>query len=309
MTNSSLQALRENLEKVILGKPEAVEHLLIALLGGGHILMEDVPGVGKTTLARALSLSVKGCFSRIQFTPDLLPADVLGVTIYNSRSQEFEFKKGPVFANVLLADEINRASPRTQSALLQAMSEARATVDGVTYDLEPPFMVLATQNPVEFHGTYPLPEAQLDRFMLQTGLGYPTPDVEVQVLFQQSETHPLERLEPVVEKDTILELQRQATQVKVDESLARYMVSLVEATRGHPSISIGASPRGSLALFRAGRARALLHNRDYVLPDDVKALAGPVLGHRLVLDVKARYSGVRSIDVVGEILGEIAVPA
>jgi MoxR-like ATPase len=302
-------ALRGNLEKVILGKPEAVEHLLIALIAGGHILMEDVPGVGKTTLARALSLSLEGRFSRIQFTPDLLPADVLGVTIYNSQTQDFEFKKGPVFANVLLADEINRASPRTQSALLQAMSESRATVDGTTYELEAPFMVIATQNPVEFHGTYPLPEAQLDRFMLQTSLGYPTPEVEVQVLFDQSKTHPLQSLQPVVDGDTVVELQKQAAEVKVEESIARYMVSLVEATRGHASISVGASPRGSLALFRASRARALMQERDYVLPDDVKALARSVLGHRLVLDVKARYSGVKPEDVVQEILSETTVPS
>ena len=188
---------------MILGKPEAVEHLLIALLAGGHILMEDVPGVGKTTLARALSLSLRGGFSRIQFTPDLLPADVLGVSIYNAQSQSFEFKKGPIFANVLLADEINRASPRTQSALLQAMSESRATIDGTTYELGAPFTVIATQNPVEFHGTYPLPEAQLDRFLLQTSLGYPTPEVEVQVLFEQSKTHPLENLEPVLDGEDV----------------------------------------------------------------------------------------------------------
>lgn len=309
MKSPSIVALRGNLEKVILGKPQAVEHLLIALIAGGHILMEDVPGVGKTTLARALSLSLSGCFSRIQFTPDLLPADVLGVTIYNSHEQDFEFKKGPVFANVLLADEINRASPRTQSALLQAMSESQATVDGVTHELEAPFMVIATQNPVEFHGTYPLPEAQLDRFMLQTSLGYPSPEVEVQVLFDQSRSHPLESLESVADGETVVQLQNEAAEVKVEESVARYMVSLVEATRGHPSISIGASPRGSLALFRASRARALMHDRDYVLPDDVKTLAQPVLSHRLVLDVKARYSGVRAQDVVQEIVGETAVPS
>jgi len=309
MSEKTIHALRNNLQKVILGKPEAVDHLLIALLAGGHILLEDVPGVGKTTLARALSLSVEGNFSRIQFTPDLLPADVLGVTIYNSKSQEFEFKRGPVFANVLLADEINRASPRTQSALLQAMSEARATVDGTTYDLDPPFLVIATQNPVEFHGTYPLPEAQLDRFLLQTSIGYPTPEVEVQVLFDQSTVHPLENLKPVVDGTKVVELQNEAAKVKVEESVARYMVTLVEATRGHPSVTIGASPRGSLALFRGSRGRALMEGRDYVLPDDVKALASPILSHRLVLDVKARYSGVRAGDVVEEIVNETPVPS
>ncbi len=294
---------------MILGKPEAVEHLLIALLAGGHILMEDVPGVGKTTLARALSLSLRGGFSRIQFTPDLLPADVLGVSIYNAQSQSFEFKKGPIFANVLLADEINRASPRTQSALLQAMSESRATIDGTTYELGAPFTVIATQNPVEFHGTYPLPEAQLDRFLLQTSLGYPTPEVEVQVLFEQSKTHPLESLEPVLDGEDVVMLQNQAAEVKVEESVARYMVSLVEATRRHPAVSVGASPRGSLALFRACRARALMQGRDFVLPDDVKALARVTLSHRLVLDVKARYSGIQSQDIVQEILSQTSVPS
>lgn len=294
---------------MILGKPEAVEHLLIALLAGGHILMEDVPGVGKTTLARALSLSLRGGFSRIQFTPDLLPADVLGVSIYNAQSQSFEFKKGPIFANVLLADEINRASPRTQSALLQAMSESRATIDGTTYELGAPFTVIATQNPVEFHGTYPLPEAQLDRFLLQTSLGYPTPEVEVQVLFEQSKTHPLENLEPVLDGEDVVRLQNQAAEVKVEESVARYMVSLVEATRRHPAVSVGASPRGSLALFRACRARALMQGRDFVLPDDVKALARVTLSHRLVLDVKARYSGIQSQDIVQEILSQTSVPS
>ena len=292
-----------------MGKPEAVDHLLIALLAGGHILMEDVPGVGKTTLARALSLSLRGRFSRIQFTPDLLPADVLGVSIYNAQTQNFEFKKGPIFANVLLADEINRASPRTQSALLQVMSESRATIDGTTHELGAPFMVIATQNPVEFHGTYPLPEAQLDRFLLQTGLGYPTPEVEVKVLFDQSKVHPLEKLEPVLDGEDVVALQNKVTDVKGEESVARYMVSLVEATRSHPAISVGASPRGSLALFRACRARAFMQGRDYVLPDDVKALASVTLSHRLVLDVKARYSGIQSQDIIKEILSQTAVPS
>lgn len=305
----SIEKLRQNLEKVILGKPQAVEHLLVALLAGGHVLMEDVPGVGKTTLARALSRSVEGRFSRIQFTPDLLPADVLGVSVYNASNGEFDFKQGPVFANVLLADEINRASPRTQSALLQAMSEAQATVDGTTYELEAPFMVIATQNPVEFHGTYPLPEAQLDRFLLQTSLGYPSPEIEVEVLFGQSKAHPLEDLDSVLSGKQVVELQTQTAEVKVEKSVARYMVDLVEATRGHPSISVGASPRGSLGLFRGCRARAFLNGRDYVLPDDVKALAGVTLAHRLVLDVKARYSGVSSQDVVEEIVSKTPVPA
>jgi MoxR-like ATPase len=286
-----------------------VEHLLISLLAGGHILMEDVPGVGKTTLARALSLSIEGRFSRIQFTPDLLPADVLGISIYNSANQEFEFKKGPVFTNILLADEINRASPRTQSALLQAMSESSATIDGTTYEFSAPFMVIATQNPVDFHGTYPLPEAQLDRFLLQTDLGYPNPEQEVDILFEQSETHPLERIEPVITLAQIVELQKAAATVKVEREVARYMVDLVERTRRHPSVAVGSSPRGSLALFRGSRARAMLEGRSFVLPDDVQALAPVVLSHRLMMDVKARYSGATGREVVDQLLSETPVPA
>lgn len=304
-----VQAIRSNLEKVILGKPLAVQHLLIGLLAGGHVLMEDVPGVGKTTLARALARTVDGQFSRIQFTPDLLPADILGVSIYSAASQQFDFRKGPIFANILLADEINRASPRTQSALLQAMGEADATVDGTTHALPSPFMVIATQNPVESHGTYPLPEAQLDRFLLQTSLGYPEPEVEVDVLFGQSQTHPLESLQTCVTGEQILELQQQVTEVKVERSVARYMVALAEASRRHSAVSIGASPRGSLSLFRSSRARAYLEGRDYCLPDDVKAVAVATLAHRISLDLKARYSGITNADVIQDLLSQTKVPA
>ncbi|MFN8607100.1 MAG: MoxR family ATPase [Vulcanimicrobiota bacterium] len=302
-------AIRANLEKVILGKPLAVYHLMIGLLAGGHVLMEDVPGVGKTTLARALALTVDGQFSRIQFTPDLLPADILGVSIYSAETQRFDFRKGPIFANILLADEINRASPRTQSALLQAMGESDATVDGETYALPNPFLVIATQNPVEYHGTYPLPEAQLDRFLLQTSLGYPSPEVEVDILFDQARTHPLEALQPCVTGQQVLELQRQVQEVKVERSVAQYVVALVEASRRHAALAVGASPRGSLSLFRSSRARAYLEGRDYVLPDDVKAMAVATLAHRLSLNVKSRYAGLSSSQVVEELLRQTPVPA
>lgn len=307
--HQQVQAIRTNLEKVILGKPAAVYHLLVGMLAGGHVLMEDVPGVGKTTLARALARTVDGQFSRIQFTPDLLPADILGVSIYSAATQQFDFRKGPIFANILLADEINRASPRTQSALLQAMGEADATVDGTTYALPHPFMVIATQNPVEYHGTYPLPEAQLDRFLLQTSLGYPDPEVEVDVLYGQARTHPLESLQSCVSGQQVVALQEQVNEVKVERPVARYMVGLVEATRAHPAVSVGASPRGSLSLFRSSRARAFLEGRDYVLPDDVKAMAVPTLAHRLSLDVKSRYSGTSTTQVVEELLRQVKVPS
>lgn len=304
-----VSAIRANLEKVILGKPQAVYHLMIGLLAGGHVLMEDVPGVGKTTLARALALTVDGQFSRIQFTPDLLPADILGVSIYSAETQRFDFRKGPIFANILLADEINRASPRTQSALLQAMGESDATVDGETYALPHPFLVIATQNPVEYHGTYPLPEAQLDRFLLQTSLGYPSAEVEVDILFGQAKTHPLETLKACVSGEQVLELQRQVQEVKVERSVAQYVVALVEASRRHSALAVGASPRGSLSLFRSSRARAYLEGRDYVMPDDVKAMAVATLAHRLSLNVKSRYAGVTSGQVVEELLNQTAVPA
>lgn len=302
-------AIRANLEKVILGKPVAVYHLMIGLLAGGHVLMEDVPGVGKTTLARALALTVDGHFSRIQFTPDLLPADILGVSIYSAETQRFDFRKGPIFANILLADEINRASPRTQSALLQAMGEADATVDGETYALPTPFLVIATQNPVEYHGTYPLPEAQLDRFLVQTSLGYPSQEVEVDMLFDQAQTHPLESLKACVTTAEVQELQKQVQEVKVDRSVAQYVVALVEASRRHSALAVGASPRGSISLFRSSRARAYLEGRDYVLPDDVKAMAVATLAHRLSLNVKSRYAGVTSSQVVEELLRQTPVPA
>jgi MoxR-like ATPase len=304
-----LVLLREALGRVILGKPEAIEHVVVALLAGHHLLMEDVPGVGKTTLAKALARCFSGEFRRVQFTPDLLPADILGSAVYSPRDGSFAFKEGPVFAHVLLADEINRASPRTQSALLEAMSEGQVSSDGVTRPLPSPFLVLATQNPVEFHGTYPLPEAQLDRFGMRIGLGYPAAEHEVDVLFSQAERHPLESVEVVLAAADVVALQAQARKVRVERSLGRYVVALAEATRRHSAVRLGCSPRGSLMLFRSAQARALLEGRAFVVPEDVKRQAVPVLAHRLGLETKARYTGVSKEDVVREVLEAVPVPA
>jgi MoxR-like ATPase len=307
--SEKLRAVKEELGRVILGKPEALDHVLVALLGGHHLLMEDVPGVGKTTLAKALARCFSGEFRRVQFTPDLLPADILGSSVYNPRDGGFSFKEGPVFAHVLLADEINRASPRTQSALLEAMSEGQVSSDGITRRLPAPFLVLATQNPVEFHGTYPLPEAQLDRFGVRIAIGYPAADHELDVLFSQRERHPLESVEPVLSAADVVALQAEARRVGVERGLGRYVVALAEATRRHPSVRLGCSPRGSLMLFRSTQARAFLEGRAFAVPEDVKAQAVPVLAHRLGLETKARYTGVSREDVVREILEAVPVPA
>jgi MoxR-like ATPase len=300
--------LQRQLGRVILGKAEALDHVLVALVSGSHLLLEDVPGVGKTTLAKALARSFDGDFKRVQFTPDLLPTDILGSSVYNPRDGSFDFKDGPIFTHVLLADEINRASPRTQSALLEAMSEHQVSSEGVTRALPAPFLVIATQNPVEFHGTYPLPEAQLDRFGLRLSLGYPAADQEMEVLFSQLERHPLESIGPVLSADDVLELQAAARAVRVERTLGAYVVALAEATRRHPSVQLGCSPRGTLALFRAAQARALLAGRDHAVPEDVKAQAVAVLAHRLGLETKARYSGVSKESVVRDVLGSVAVP-
>jgi MoxR-like ATPase len=306
---AKLSSLQAQLGRVILGKPEAIEHVIVALVAGHHLLMEDVPGVGKTTLAKALARCFSGEFRRVQFTPDLLPADILGSSVYSPRDGSFTFKEGPVFAHVLLADEINRASPRTQSALLEAMSEGQVSSEGTTRRLPSPFLVLATQNPVEFHGTYPLPEAQLDRFGVRIGLGYPAAEQEVDVLFSQAERHPLESVE-VVPLARLTWCPPGADPPRPGRALGgRYVVALAEATRRHASVRLGCSPRGSLALFRAAQARALLESRDYVAPEDVKRQAVPVLAHRLGLETKARYTGVSKEDVVREILDASPVPA
>jgi MoxR-like ATPase len=303
-----LAALKGQLARVILGKGEAIDQVLVAMLSGSHLLLEDVPGVGKTTLAKALARSFAGDFKRVQFTPDLLPTDILGSSVYNPRDGSFTFKEGPIVTHVLLADEINRASPRTQSALLEAMSEGQISIEGVTRPLPEPFLVIATQNPVEFHGTYPLPEAQLDRFGLRLSLGYPAAAEELEVLFGQMGRHPLEDVRPVLDAATVLALQAQVRTVRVERPLGAYVVALAEATRRHPSVQLGCSPRGTLALFRAAQARALLRGRDYAVPEDVKLEAVPVLAHRLGLETKARYAGVSKDSVVQDVLAAVAVP-
>jgi len=305
----TLAALQSQLGRVILGKPEAIDHVLVALLAGHHLLLEDVPGVGKTTLAKALARAFSGEFRRVQFTPDLLPTDILGSSVYSPKDGSFSFKEGPVFGHVLLADEINRASPRTQSALLEAMSEGQVSSEGVTRALPSPFLVLATQNPIEFHGTYPLPEAQLDRFGLRIGLGYPAAEAELEVLFSQADRHPLESVEAVLSAADVVALQAQTRHVRVERSLGRYVIALAEATRRHPQVRLGCSPRGSLMLFRAAQARALLSGRSFVVPEDVKAEAVPVLAHRLGLETKARYTGVSKEDLVRQVTDAVPVPA
>jgi MoxR-like ATPase len=302
-----LVPLQEQLAKVILGKPEVLDRLVVALLSGSHLLMEDVPGVGKTTLAKALARSIAGEFKRAQFTPDLLPTDILGSSVYSPKDGSFAFKQGPIFTNVLLADEINRASPRTQSALLEAMSERQVSIDGTTYPLPAPFLVIATQNPVEFHGTYPLPEAQLDRFGMRLSLGHPAPEHEVDVLYSQAVRHPLDDVKPVLDGAAILELQARVREVRVDRSLGQYLIRLADASRKHPSLKMGCSTRGMLSLFRIIQARAFREGRDFAIPEDVKAEAVQALAHRLSLDTKAKYSGVKKEDIVRQILESTAI--
>ena len=299
--------LQQQLGRVILGKPEVIDDLLVALLAGSHILMEDVPGVGKTTLAKALAKSISSAFTRVQFTPDLLPADILGSSIYSPRDGSFTFKEGPIFTNILLADEINRASPRTQSSLLEAMSEGQASIEGKTRPLPAPFVVIATQNPIEFHGTYPLPEAQLDRFGMRLSLAYPPKSQEVEILYSQFHHHPLEDVAPVIEAREVVALQERVRRTRVERSLGDYVAELAASTRRHSAVKMGSSPRGTLALFRTSQARAFLQGRDYVVPEDVKAVAVPVLAHRLALDTKAKYSGVQKEDVVRETLETVPV--
>lgn len=300
-----IDALRGNLSQALVGKEEAIDLLLVGLISAGHVLLEDVPGVGKTTLAKGLARSIDGSFRRIQFTPDLLPSDILGVSIYNPEDHSFEFKRGPIFSNVVLADEINRATPRTQSALLEAMNESQVSVDGETHLLSNPFIVIATQNPFEYEGTYPLPESQLDRFTLRLEIGYPGQAEEREVLLSHRFHEPVDLLSPVTTADEILAIQQKVKEVRVDESLLDYILQIGRASRDYEGIEIGVSPRGCLSLYRTAQAMALIRGRDYCVPDDVKQLAEPVLSHRLIY---RRYSGVNSNHAIQEILKKIPVP-
>jgi MoxR-like ATPase len=310
-TAGKIEQLQSTIESVIHGKPEVVQLSLVALLAGGHLLIEDVPGVGKTTLAQALARSFDCSFQRIQFTSDMLPSDIVGLEVYNQQRGEFDFKSGPIFANVVLADEINRTTPKTQSALLEAMAEGHVTVEQDTYRLPKPFMVLATQNPVEHHGTYPLPESQLDRFMMRLKMGYPDAADEKVILRQQSLNSPLEHIRPVMHGDDILDLQHEVRKVAVDESLVDYLISIVRTSRESEILNLGVSPRGSLALYHAAQALAYIEGRDFVIPDDIKRLVVPVFAHRIV--VNSRFStGLRRSDeaeaALKEIIRNINVP-
>jgi MoxR-like ATPase len=297
-----------NIEKVIIGKRSSVELAVISLLCQGHLLIEDVPGVGKTVLARSIAKSLGCDFSRIQFTPDMLPSDVTGVSIYNQVSTQFEFRPGPIMAQIVLSDEINRATPKTQAALLEAMEEHQITVDGITHILPRPFMVLATQNPIEYEGTFPLPEAQLDRFLVRLTLGYPEMNDEINILERQQFQHPVNDLQQVAPADELLRAQEAIKSIYVAPAVKRYIVELTHQTRQHADVYLGASPRGSLALFRTGQARAAIQGRDYVLPDDIKALVKPALSHRVILGPAARLRDLSGDQVLDEILGRVAVP-
>jgi MoxR-like ATPase len=298
-----------NMEHVIQGKPDVIELVLLCLVSGGHLLIEDVPGVGKTSLAKSLAHSIDGTFGRVQFTPDLLPTDVVGLTVWNRNRSALEFRPGPVFSNIVLADEINRASPKTQSALLEAMAEGQVTVDGTTYQLTDPFMVIATQNPIEHEGTYPLPESQLDRFLMRVSVGYPSPEAELEILDTHGDHDALVDIEAVISAKQVEGLAAAARGVHVAPGLKGYLVDLANASRRHPHLALGMSPRATLALQRVARARAAAYGRNYVVPDDLKALAEPVLAHRLLVTPEGQLQGMTAADALGEVLRAVPVPA
>ena len=303
-----INALIENVSKVIVGKTETVELALVALISNGHVLIEDVPGVGKTMLVRSLATSTGCDYRRMQFTPDLLPSDVTGASVFNQKIGNFEFRPGPVMAQIVLADEINRSTPKTQSALLEAMGEQQVTVEGTTRELPNPFMVLATQNPVEYEGTFPLPEAQLDRFFMRISLGYPDVDQEVSIMDRREHTDPIDELEPVCKPEDIIRLQNEADDVFIDALVKKYIVDIANATRNHPEAALGVSPRASINLMKGGKAYALLHERDYVVPDDIKAITSSVLAHRVLLTPSARMREVTQETVIADVLNQIPVP-
>ncbi len=307
--NEIYQKISENISKVMRGQSEAIKKLLAAFASGGHVLLEDYPGTGKTTLSKALALSIDSKFKRIQFTPDLLPSDILGVSIFDQKENAFHFHKGPIFTNILLVDEINRASPRTQSALLEAMAEAQVSIDGKLHHLDDLFFVVATQNPVESRGTYPLPEAQMDRFALQFSLGYVAPEEEVAVLSDQGTSHPIDAIQPCVSMEDVLALKRSVKEVRISEELKRYVVDIVQATRSFSGVALGASPRASLSLMKIAQALALFDEKEFVAPEHIQEIAVPVIGHRMVMDPQARFSGKTSHGVIDEILKTIPVPA
>jgi MoxR-like ATPase len=306
--NPIIEKILLNIEKVMIGKRNVAELSLIALLAEGHVLLEDVPGVGKTMMVRALAKSVNANFRRIQFTPDLLPSDVTGISIYNPKEMEFQFRPGPLMGNIILADEINRTSPKTQSALLEGMEEASVTIDGVTHRLQKPFFVMATQNPIEYEGTYPLPEAQLDRFLLKMKMGYPDVDEEIEVLNRAQKVPPIEDLYPVIDLEGLIALQKEIKEVYVDPTIKRYIVDVVNLTRNFSGVYLGASPRGSIALMKTAQAYAFMYGRDYILPDDIQYLAPFVLSHRIILKSEAKFEGISAEEIVTRVIARIPVP-
>lgn len=304
-----LSRIASNIEKVMIGQSQSIRKLLIAIASGGHVLLEDYPGNGKTTLAKTLALSLDIKFRRIQFTPDLLPSDILGVSVFDQKAQTFHFHEGPIFTNILLADEINRASPRTQSALLEAMAESQVSIEGKTHRFDDIFFVIATQNPVEFRGTYPLPEAQMDRFAMKFSLGYVDPDEEVIILSSQERGHPIDTISACASKEDIVQLRQKVREVRIGDELKRYIVDIVKETRTAPGVQMGASPRASLAMMKASQALAFLNSQDYVIPEYIQEIAEDVIAHRLVIDPQARFSGITAHTIVSDIMKRIPVPA